>query len=252
MNIDEAINEFNNYTSNYDDKDNMIKLKINHTYRVVDYCKEIAESLNLDEEKINLSKLIGLLHDIGRFEQVKRYHTFSDKDSIDHANLGVDILKENNYIRKFISSNEYDDILLKSIENHNKYTISQDLNDDELLFSKLIRDADKIDILYLYTIKEVDLELDDKPFSDNVYNTLLKKSDVARKDLKSKTDRLSISLGFIFDINYKKSFEIIKEKDFFNIIIDQYIEKTNNNKLKEQLENIRKVISNYIEEMLGC
>lgn len=252
MNLDKAINEFQKYTSNYNVNDNMIRLKINHTYRVMNNCEEISKSLDLDDEKTNIAKLIGLLHDIGRFEQWKNYHTFSDRESIDHANLGVNILKENNYIRKYISNSNYDDTILKSIENHNKYIISKDLSDEELLFTKLIRDADKIDILYLYTIKEIDLELDDNCFNDIVFNTLVNRKDVDRKDIKNKADELSVSLGFVFDINYKKSFEILKEKDFFNIIINQYIEKTNNNKLKEQLESIRTVISNYIEEMLEC
>lgn len=252
MNLEEAIKEFDNYTSNYDTNDSMIKLKINHTYRVMDNCEKLSKSLNLDEEQINLSKLIGLLHDIGRFEQWKNYHTFSDKDSIDHADYGVSILENNNYIRKYISDSKYDDIILKSIRNHNKYIISNDLNDEELLFAKLIRDADKIDILYLYTIKEIDLELDNNCFNETVYHTLLSKKDVDRKDIKTKTDKLSISLGFIFDINYKKSFEILKQNKYFDIIIDRYLKKTTNEILKNQLEKIRKVINNYIEEMLEC
>ena len=248
----EAIDEFNNYTSNYDSSDDMIRLKINHTYRVMDYCEELSKSIGLDEEKTNISKIIGLLHDIGRFEQWKKYHTFADKDSIDHADFGVSILKKDNYIRKYNSNSNYDDLILTSIRNHNKYIIPNNLNEEELLFTKLIRDADKIDILYLYVIKEIDLELDDNCFNDIVFNTLMNRKDVDRGNLKTKTDRLSVSLGFIFDINYKRSFEIIKENNFFNIIIDQYIEKTNNEKLKEQLESIRKVISKYIEEMLEC
>ncbi len=250
--MNQAINEFKNYTSSYDSSEDMIRLKINHSYRVMDYCEELSKSLDLDEEKTNISKLIGLLHDIGRFEQWKKYHTFSDKDSIDHADLGVSILEKDNYIRKYITDNKYDDIILTSIKNHNKYIIPSDLDEEELLFTKLIRDADKIDILYLYVIKEIDLELDDGCFNDVVFNCLINKKNVDRKSLKTKTDRLSVSLGFIFDINYKKSFEILKEKNFINIIIDQYIKKTSNKRLKEQLERVRKVISNYIEEMLEC
>lgn len=250
--MDQAINEFKNYTSSYDSSDEMINLKINHTYRVMNNCEELAKYLNLDEEKTNISKLIGLLHDIGRFEQWKRYHTFSDKDSIDHADLGVSILNNNNYIRKFISDDKYDDLILTSIKNHNKYIIPNNLNEEKLLFTKLIRDADKIDILYLYVIKEINLELDDECFNDIVFNSLMNRRNVDKRDIKTKTDRLSVSLGFIFDINYKKSFEILKEKNYINIIIDQYIDKTSNKKFKEQLESIRKVISNYIEEMLEC
>ena len=42
----------------------------------------------------------GLLHDIGRFEQLKRYQSFIDSQTIDHANLGVTILFDDNLIEK--------------------------------------------------------------------------------------------------------------------------------------------------------
>lgn len=252
MNIDKAIEEFKNYTSKYDINDDMIRLKINHTFRVMDLCEELAINLNLDEQDTFLAKLIGILHDIGRFEQWTKYKTFSDRESIDHADLGVEILEKDNYLRKYIEDSSYDDIILKSIYNHNKYKLPEDLDDKELIFTKLIRDADKIDILYLYTTKEIELELDDKAFSEKVYSTLLSKNDVDRNDIKSKTDRLSVSLGFIFDMNYKKSIEILKENKYLDIIIDQYLNKTKNEELKNQLEEVRKIINNYIEEMLEC
>ena len=59
--------------------------------------------LNLSEEDILLAELIGLLHDIGRFEQIKNYHTFLDKESIDHAEYGNKILFEDDLIRNFIT-----------------------------------------------------------------------------------------------------------------------------------------------------
>lgn len=252
MKIDKSIAEFKKYTNNYDSSEDMIKLKISHTFRVVDLCMVIAKNLNLNEEEIYISRLIGLLHDIGRFEQWKKYKTFVDRESIDHADLGVEILKKDNYIRKYIEDDKYDNIILKSILNHNKYKISNELNEKEMMFSKIIRDADKIDILYLYVTGEIDLELDDGILNENVYTTLLNRKDVSRSDLKSKTDRLSVSLGFIFDINYKESIKILKENNYINTIIDIYLEKSNNEELNKQLEEIRKVINNYIEEMLEC
>lgn len=243
----EAIEEFKNYTANYLDYGEMIQLKINHTLRVMDNCERIAKSINLTKEEIEIAKIIGLLHDIGRFEQWKVYNTFKDLDSIDHADYGVEILTKNNYIRKYIKDDKYDDIILKSIKNHNKYEIQNDLNDKETLFVKLIRDADKIDILYLRSIQDLKIYIDENAFSDSLYEALINKKSINRKDIKTKTDELGVSLGFIFDINYKESFKILKEKKYFDTIIDIYKENTDNTKLKEQLEEIRKIINNYIE-----
>ena len=243
----EAIEEFKNYTSNYLDYGEMIQLKINHTLRVVEYCERIAKSLNLSEEEIELAKIIGLLHDIGRFEQWKVYNTFRDRDSIDHGDYGVEILEKDNYLRKYIEDDKYDEIILNSIKYHNKYAVPEEFDEKNKLFAKLIRDADKIDILYLRVIGELEVELDDNPLNDSIYDALINKKSINRKDLKTKTDRLGVSLGFIFDINYKESFKILKEVKYFDKLIDLFKEKTNNEKLKEQLEEIRKVINNYIE-----
>lgn len=245
--MDKAITEFKDYTSNYIGYGDMIDLKINHTLRVVDICEIIAKSLNLSEEEINIAKIIGLLHDIARFEQWKNYNTFSDAKSIDHGDYGVEILKKDNYIRKYIEDDSYDDIILKSIKYHNKHHIPEDLDEKTKLFAELIRDADKIDILYLFIKEELKIEIDTDIINPNVYEMLLNKKTIDRKDLKTKTDRIAVYLGFIFDINYKESFKYLNEKKYIDILIDMYKEKTNSLEFKNQLEEIRKVINNYIE-----
>lgn len=93
---------FAQYTSNYDVTDEKIKLKIDHTYRVADLCDRIARSLNLSEDDIDLAWLIGMLHDVGRFEQLRNYGTFSDADSIDHAHYAVEILFDDNKIVDYV------------------------------------------------------------------------------------------------------------------------------------------------------
>ena len=69
-----------------------IKLKIDHTYRVAELCERIAKAEQMEKTEVDLAWLLGMLHDVGRFEQLRRYGTFSDADSIDHAALGADIL----------------------------------------------------------------------------------------------------------------------------------------------------------------
>ena len=248
--MNKAILEFLKYTNEYLKYKGRIELKIKHSFRVMRLCENLALNLGLSEEEVEIAKLIGLLHDIGRFEQWRRFETYSDKDSLDHADLGVRILKKNNYLRKFIETDKYDDIILKSIKCHNKYRLPKNLSEKELLFVRLIRDADKIDILRLYTLKGIDLELDNNAFSDEVYESLLNKKEISRKEITTKTDRLSVSLGFVFDINYEYSFNYLKEKGYFDTVVDMYKNKTKNNDLKNQLEEMRKVINNYIEVSL--
>lgn len=148
MNIEKAKEEFLKYTNKFDINEEAIKRKIEHSLRVMEISKKLAKQIGLSEEDVNLATLIGLLHDIARFEQYTLFKTYNDLNSIDHGDFGVAILKEKNYIRKYIKEDQYDDIIFKAVKNHNKYKIEKELTEKELLFIKIIRDADKLDIYY--------------------------------------------------------------------------------------------------------
>ena len=92
INREKALAAFQEYTDRYDSSRDMIRLKIEHTYRVCGLCQQIARSLELPEEEVDIAWLTGLLHDVGRFEQQRVYGTFIDADSIDHAKYGARIL----------------------------------------------------------------------------------------------------------------------------------------------------------------
>ena len=94
MKIDRArcLKAFEGYVAAYDPADPKIALKVEHTYRVAGLAEGIAADEGLAAEDIDLAWLCGLLHDIGRFEQVRRYGTFSDARSESHAALGVHVL----------------------------------------------------------------------------------------------------------------------------------------------------------------
>ena len=184
IDFEEAEKQFKQYVSSYDMKNENIKLKLEHSFRVEQESYNIAQSLNLSEEQKELAKLIGLLHDIGRFEQVTIYNTFKDSVSIDHAEFGVEQLIKNNFIRRFISTSKYDKIIFEAIRNHNKYSIDSNLNEEEMLQAKIIRDADKLDIMNL---------LQYKPFQ-----LLYKKADISDENqVKNMIDEINEKLGGI-------------------------------------------------------
>ncbi len=256
--IENAMQEFTKYVKSFTQESEII-LKYKHTLRVMDLCEKIARFLNLKEEEVEIAKLIGLLHDIGRFEQWSKYHTFQDSKSEDHAELGIRILKEKEYLRKFIENDEYDSIILKSISNHNKFEISKDVTEKEEMFAKIIRDADKLDILNIYLREKIQFSnifmeegFENEYFSKEVYESLLQRKQIRKDALKNKIDFLSLSLGFIFDMNYLYSIEYLKEKKYYSLLIEQYKERINNSIFHKQLEEIQKGIEEYIEERLTC
>ena len=131
MNRTKAIAVFDEYVSNYDREDPMIYFKIYHSYKVAEIAERIARSLNR-EEVVDFAWLIGLLHDIGRFEQVRRYHTFEDARSVDHAELGSDILFKERLIDRFPTEmlpEGWQGIAETAIRQHNKLAIPEGLDE---------------------------------------------------------------------------------------------------------------------------
>ena len=253
IDIEKAKEEFINYTKKYDVQNLNIARKIGHSLRVMEISNRLSTEIGLNDEQIKLATLIGLLHDIARFEQYKRFSTFRDVDSIDHGDFGVQLLKQDNYIRKFIKNEEYDDIILKAIHNHNKYSIEKGLNQEELLFAKIIRDSDKIDILYeavdMFYLGEED-EISNSILDKEIEDQIINKKQIKRKKgyIPQGINKVFGLISFIYDINFKESFKIIKDKNYINDILNRFnfVDKDT----KQKVEELRKGVNKYIEEKL--
>ena len=89
---DRARAAFKSYTDAYDATNPRIALKIEHTYHVAEACDAVAREQGWSSEDIDLAWLCGLLHDMGRFEQLRRWDTFKDAESMSHAALGIEVL----------------------------------------------------------------------------------------------------------------------------------------------------------------
>lgn len=199
---------FSNYVNSFDMNNEDIVIKYEHSLRVMDLSEYISRNENFTEDEINLAKLIGLLHDYGRFEQLNKYNTYNDFKSIDHGDLGCFILFDENEIKKYTNDNL--ETIYNSIKYHNKYELPS-LDDKTIKFCKLVRDADKIDILYIFINKIIALEEQDEEISEVVKNDFFNKKTIKLLDCKNKNDKIIVYLAFIFDINYDSSIKYIKE-----------------------------------------
>lgn len=241
MNLEEAKLLFKEYVSSYQIDNDKIKLKYDHSLRVCDLCKKIAVSLNLSDDDIKIAEMIGLLHDFGRFEQIKIYDTFNDKISVDHAVLGVQLLEKFG-IDKFINDKETQDLVKTAIINHNKTYVDNNLNERELLFSNIIRDADKIDIFYIWS--ESNIGSVDGNISNNIYERVIN-CKIDYEERKNNLDIYVILCGLAYDINFAYSYHYLVEKKYVTKIIDKVILK--NNHEYERLNNIKKSLEKYLK-----
>jgi len=253
IDINKAKLAFKNYVNNYDQNDDRILVKIRHTYQVANTAEEIAISLNLNKEDTMLAILIGLLHDIGRFEQERRYQSYTDETTVDHATLGAQILFDDNLIREFIEDKTYDTIIRKAIENHNKYKIEEGLNEKELLHAKIIRDADKVDNFYVKTYQKFESlfnksYIGDEEISPNVYNDFFDNKCILNNERKTDIDKIISYIAFLFDINFKHSFEIIQENDYITKICARI--EYENLETKRKMKMIEKRAKEYVSEKI--
>ena len=251
IDILKAKKAFKDYVKNYNPEDEKVKLKIIHIERVSQIAKKLAEDLNLEREDVELAELIGLLHDIGRFEQIRRFHTFVDKDSINHGEYGVKVLFEDGIIRNFIEDDKYDKIIKLSILNHNRAKIEEGLNDRENLHARIIRDADKTDIFYILTIGDKKAiwekeDLSNDIISDEIYREFIEDKLINYKERKTSADILVSHFAYVYDFNYAETLNIIKENNYLDKLYKRFV--FNNAETMEKYNDIYRVAKKYLEE----
>lgn len=227
----ETISAFQNYTKDYNEALKDIDRKILHTFRVAKNSERIAEGLGLDKDDIDLAWFIGILHDTGRFEQERRYGTYVDSVSVDHAELGADILFKDGLISIYRTENLPDGwrpLCETAVRLHNKLALPPDLDPRTRLFCKLIRDADKIDIFRVAaTTPAEDLVgsarnrfTDDPLASDEVMACVYEHRCVPRKLVKSIFEGTVTNCCMAFDLGLKESRLIVKEQGCLATLLD--------------------------------
>ncbi|MCK4662859.1 MAG: HD domain-containing protein [Bacteroidales bacterium] len=243
---------FNNYVNSFkSDNPNYqqnIEIKIKHSKNVCNEILDIGKSINLNENDLYLAETLALFHDIGRFEQYDKYHTFSDKRSENHSIIGINVLRNSDILKNLRSSTS--DMILRCILYHNRPELPSGETEKCLLFTKLLRDADKVDIFRVvteyYTRKDktrnssIELELPDNPnISDKIYKNIIDKNVIMMEDVENLNDFKLLQLGWIFDINFSRTYEIINHREYLPIIISSLPK-------SGKIVHINTIINNYI------
>lgn len=248
---------FDKYVKTFLDKDAFIneniKLKEEHTKRVCDNANMISRDIKINEHYKKIAEIAALFHDIGRFEQFKKYKTFNDKISENHALLGIKVLKQERVLSNL--KEEDQKYIFKAIENHNLFKLEKDLDEKSSLFSKIIRDADKLDIYKVVTDyykepedkKNTAIEHDlpnTKGYSSEFMVDIMNGKNSSNKYIKNRNDMRLIKLTWIFDINYNISLK--------QIINKKYIEKTFEVLPRtEEMNKMKEILFKYINEKIN-
>ena len=205
-----------------------LQLKADHSLRVSKLSAQLARSLDLDNSDCELSELIGLLHDLGRFVQFTEHQSFDDTKCGDHASLGVSLITDQPFF-KLLSEYEQQ-VVIFSIESHNKVSISGK-DKQAMLFGQILRDADKLDIWEIcisflkrdgsFSLPSVCYDLPNSPgISENIIKNLSAGKSISKIDLHSSNDFKLMLMGMVFDLNFKLSFQMLNEKQLVKKIYD--------------------------------
>ena len=163
MALEELTRLYDAYVDTYRDESGelpaMMRLKRTHTAFVVKNAGLIADGEGFSDEEREVALAAALLHDTGRYEQLKRYDTFKDSDSVDHAVFSHDIVKEKGWLDEVEvegRGRQWKDAILKAVLYHNRRDLPKEVEhplststSDLNLLSKAahtVRDADKLDI----------------------------------------------------------------------------------------------------------
>lgn len=229
--VNQSKRKFEEYYKSFkglsEQQQNNFKIKKDHSERVAQNARLLAEKLNLSHEDRFMAYVIGLFHDIGRFKQLVEFNTFDDSKSVDHADYSVQVLKGGSFFDTL--DKKQIEIVLLAIEFHNKKELPKGLSEEEILFLKLIRDADKLDILKVLTdyystpkTKPNHTLTWEMPrghsVSAEVSKQILRGKLVSKVNIENQLDIKVMQLSWVYDINFKPSFEIVMKNRFLDKI----------------------------------
>ena len=245
-----AKTQFNNYLKDYDCHNDKIRLKIVHTYGVVKESADIAARMKLSEEDTSLAKMIALLHDIGRFEQLKRFNSF-EADTMDHATYGVKVLFEEGMIRQFIEEDTWDDVIRTAIAKHSDYELTGITDERTLLHARLIRDADKLDNcrVKLEDAMETLLDLSADEVGKYAISPKVREDAFAGKCICSKDRRTPMDywvsyVAYFYDLNFQETLDIVAEEQYVKRIIGRV--PYTNEQTKKTMEELERQLTEYV------
>ena len=248
---------FSDYVSGfYGDDDYVnanIKLKEDHSRRVCDEMDYLAREVGLGANQRRIAEVVALFHDIGRFEQFVRYRTYHDPRSVNHSELGIEVLGKEKVLDGVEEGERH--LIEKAIEYHGAKKLPKGLNGECGLFSKLIRDADKLDIynvvIEYYTEYRnnpdgfrLEMELPNEPgYSAEVIRAILDGRRIDYSRLRSWNDMKLLQMGWVYDVNYAAALRRIKQRRYLERIVD-FLPGT------DEVEQVKEAVLAYLDSRL--
>lgn len=249
---------FDRYTSRFFGDDDYVNANLEqkqqHTRRTCHEIVLLARELALDEDEIRTAELIALLHDTGRFPQFAQYRTFNDTRGVNHGHLGVQVLRREGVLD--VLPNRQRQWVETAVGLHGRKALPSALTGRALLFARLIRDADKIDIFRIVVDASrryrddpdnflLEIELPDEPgYSPQVLDAILNERLIDFAKLRNLNDARLCQLGWVYDLNFTPSLRRIDQCGFLEELF-AYLPND------DGLQQARRKIRQYVDTRLA-
>jgi hypothetical protein len=199
-----------------------------HSIRVAKNIALLAKNLLQTDEDKYIAEITALFHDYGKAVLIVQGTESPINIQHNHAALSAKLIQQMDFFSKLSSDIQL--IIHKSIENHNKLKAGKLDNEQQILFAKLLRDADKLDILEasycffkekngLQPLVTLDL-INQIEVSEKIIKSILAGKTAAVEDMKSMNDYRLLLLSMAFDLNFKYTFRILSEKQLIQKIYE--------------------------------
>ena len=223
--LDELHIWFDAYVQTYNDIDEEgyrnILLKVEHTRKVCENMALLAAGEGLTAEECRIAAAVALLHDVGRFPQFRRWRTFRDSDSDNHARLGIEILREQNVLAGLPTAERL--TIEEAVRFHNLLALPLRFRSPDTLFIRLIRDADKLDIWrvfldYFSQPRElrpsaVTLGFPDLPgVTPACVSELAAGRIIHLADVRMLNDFKLLQISWVYDLNFRSSYHLLQQR----------------------------------------
>ena len=120
-----------------------------------------------------------------------------------------------------------------------------------MLFAKIIRDADKLDIYY--TICKYDFpsifwysDFDCPQISEQLMNDFIKNHFVDYNCIKTNSNQILIFYAYIFDFYFDFSLKFLKEKKYLDKFTNRIYDNFTNDIVKQQVKQISEISNDYL------
>jgi len=203
-------------------------LKLDHSLRVFQEAQTLVKAENIPAPLARTALFGALFHDIGRFAQYMRYQTFNDRESVNHARLGVSTLKRLGFLDHL--EGNVRKVVLSAVILHNRRFLPPHLPEQTAVPARLVRDADKLDI-FMVMIRHlqpgaevnpvVTLGLRDEPdrYSEDLLDQILAGELGDYNRMGTLNDFRLLLCSWVFDLNFATARQAMHQRGYLQTLL---------------------------------